>query len=100
MVYSAQRLLHHFYFCYVQVAAFAVSYVTVDCNIEDLGCFNVAEIRVEVLLGEICKTLLPIATVTRVCLRQTLTFCRMEEASPVFNIVSCIMSSMSQSNEF
>ena len=52
MVYSAQRLLHHFYFCYVQVAAFAVSYVTVDCNIEDLGCSNVAEIRVEVLLGE------------------------------------------------
>ena len=48
--------------------------------IQELGCSNAAEIVVEMLLGDICKNLLPIATVTHVCLRQTLTSCRMEEA--------------------
>ncbi len=74
---GAQRLLHNPYFCYVQVAAFALRFVIVDCNIEDLGCSNANEIPVEMLLENICKTLLLFATVTHVCLRQTLTSCRM-----------------------
>ena len=53
--------------------------IIVDCNIEYLPCSNVSEIRVEMLSGNICKTLLPIATATRVWLRRTLTSCKMEE---------------------
>ena len=71
-IYSAQRLLHNLYFCYVPIAAFAVLYVTVDCNIEDSDCLNAAEIPDNMLLGDICNTLLPIATVTRVYLRKRL----------------------------
>ena len=97
-IYGAQRLLHNLYFCYVQVAAFAVRSVTIDCNIEELGCSNAAEIPVEMLLEDICKTLLLIATVTHVCLRQTLSSCRMK-THPVFNIMYCTISPVSPDSE-
>ena len=79
-IYSAQRSLHKFY---VHVAAFAVLYVTVDCNIGDSDCSNAAEIPLAMLLGDMCNTLLPIATVTRVCLRKPSQVLRNRKSHPI-----------------
>ena len=71
--------------------------VTVDCNIKDLGCSNVAGVPVEMLQEDICQALLLIPTVTRLFTANP-SFLEME-TSPVFDMLSCTIHSMSIGNE-
>ena len=61
-IYSTRQLLHNRYLGYIQLSASTVRSITVDYNTKDL---NAPVVPVEMLQEDICQTLSPVVTVTR-----------------------------------